>query len=87
VNLKEKINVYVNSTTQRCSKKTVKTFLIEDFFHWPPVSKTPVVHLELRISQQIFEKNRNGPTGILRGLGETDSQKKPEVENLVALSL
>jgi hypothetical protein len=26
------------------------------------------------------------PTGILRGLGETDSSKKPEVENLVALS-
>ncbi len=39
----------------------------------PPVSLTPVVNLELRISPQIFEKNRNGPGGILRGLGETDS--------------
>jgi hypothetical protein len=29
---------------------------------------------------------RNGPNGILRGLGETDSRKKPELENLVALS-
>jgi hypothetical protein len=29
----------------------------------------------------------NGPNGIFRGLGETDSGKKPEVENLVALSL
>ncbi len=28
-----------------------------------------------------------GRNGILRGLGETDSWKKPEVENLVALSL
>jgi hypothetical protein len=37
------------------------------------VSLIPVVNLELRISPQIFEKNRNGPNGILRGLGETDS--------------
>ncbi len=41
----------------------------------PPVSLTPVVNLELRISPRIFEKFRNGPNGILRGLGlgETDS--------------
>jgi hypothetical protein len=26
--------------------------MIEDFFHLPPVSTTPVVHLELRISPQ-----------------------------------
>jgi hypothetical protein len=32
-----------------------------------------VVNLELRISPRIFEKIRNGPNGILRGLGETDS--------------
>jgi hypothetical protein len=49
----------------------------------PPVSLTPaanlplvslilVVNLELRISPRIFEKIRNGPNGILRGLGETD---------------
>ncbi len=49
---------------------------------------TPVVNLELRISPRIFEKIRNGPNGILRGLGETDfHEKKPGVENLVALSL
>jgi hypothetical protein len=46
-----------------------------------------VVHLELRISPRIFEKIRNDSIGILRGLGETDSWKKTEVENLVALSL
>ncbi len=57
--------------------------MIEDFFHLPLVSMTPVVYLEL----QIFEKIRNGPNGILRGLGETDSWKNPEVENLVTLSL
>jgi hypothetical protein len=53
-------------------------FLIEDFFH---------VHLELRISPRIFEKIRNGPNGIIRGLGETDPSRKPKVKNLVALSL
>ncbi len=57
------------------------------FFQLPPVSTTPVVHLELRISPRIFEKIWNGPTGILRSLEETDSWKKPEVENLVTLSL
>jgi hypothetical protein len=39
----------------------------------PPVSLIPVVNLELRIPPRIFEKIRNGPNGILRGLGETDS--------------
>jgi hypothetical protein len=34
----------------------------------------------------IIEKIRSGPNGILRGVGKTDSWKKPEVENLVALS-
>ena len=48
---------------------------------------TPVVHLELWISPQIIEKIRNGPSGILRGLGETDSWKKPEDKNLMTLSL
>ncbi len=35
----------------------------------PPVSTTPVVHLELRISPRIFENIRNGLNGIVRGLG------------------
>ncbi len=45
---------------------------------WPPVSMTPVVHLDLRISPRIFEKIRNNPNIIIRGLGEDDSWKKPE---------
>ncbi len=46
MNLKEKNYLYVNITTQRCANKIIKkTFLIEDFFHLPPVSMTPVVHL------------------------------------------
>jgi hypothetical protein len=43
--------------------------------------------LDLRISLQIFEKIRNDPTVIFRGLGEEDSWKKPEAKNLVTLSL
>ncbi len=69
VNLKAKIYIYVNSTTQRCPNKIIKIFLLEDFFHLPRVSLKPVVHLEPRI----FEKIRNGRNGILRCLGETDS--------------
>jgi hypothetical protein len=63
----------------------------------PPVSTTQgelvakfatgVVDLDLRISPQFFEKIRNDPNVIIRGLGEGDSCKKPEVKNLVTLSL
>jgi hypothetical protein len=73
VNLKAKIYIYVNSTIQRCPNKIIKNVLIEDFFHLLPVSTTPVVNLELRISPGIFEKIQKGPNGILRGLGETNS--------------
>ncbi len=73
VNLKAKIYIYGNSTTQRCPNKAIKIFQLEDFFHLPPVSLTPVVHLELRISPRIFEKIRKGRTGLLICLGETDS--------------
>ncbi len=38
----------------------------------PPVT-TPVVHLDLQISPRIFEKIRNDPYVIIRGLGEGDS--------------
>ncbi len=54
VNLKAKIYIYVNSTTQRCPNKIIKIFLLEGFFHLPPVSLTPVANLELRISPRIF---------------------------------
>ncbi len=50
--------------------------MIEDFLHLPPVSLTPVANLKLLISPRLFEKIRNDPNGILRGLGETDSRKK-----------
>jgi hypothetical protein len=73
VNLKAKIFIYVNSTIQRCPNKIIKIFLIEDFFHLPPVSATSVVNLELPISPRLLEKIRNGPNGTLWGRGETDS--------------
>ncbi len=34
-----------------------------------------------------FRKIRNDPNAVIRGLGEDDSWKKPEVTNLVSLSL
>jgi hypothetical protein len=48
---------------------------------------TPVANIELRISPRSFEKIRNDPNGIIRGLGKTDSRKKPDAKNLVTLSL
>jgi hypothetical protein len=41
----------------------------------PPVSTTPVVHLDLRISLRIFEKIRNDPNVIIRGLGKVIHEK------------
>jgi hypothetical protein len=83
----KKIYLYANSTTQRCTNKIFKTFLIEGFFHLPPVSLTPVVHLALQISPRVFKKIQIGSNGILGGLGEDDSCKKTEAKNLVTLSL
>ncbi len=37
--------------------------------------------------REFSQKIQNGPNRILGGLGETDSWKKPEVENLVSDSL
>jgi hypothetical protein len=74
--MKEKNYLCVNSTTQRCSKKIIKSFLTEDFFNLPPMSTTPEVLLELRLSPGKFlKKIRNGPYGILMGLGETVPKK------------
>ncbi len=77
VNLKKKICLYVNSTTQRCPNKIFKTFLIEDFFHLPLMSTILEVHLELQIYLREFSKKMwNSSNGILRGFGETKSWKK-----------
>ncbi len=49
-----------------------------------PVSLTPVANNGTNIRLQTPEVNLNG---IIRGLGETDTRKKPEAKNLVTLSL
>ncbi len=41
-----------------------------------PMSLTLVAHIGLRISPRIFEKIRNDPNAIIRGLGESDLWKK-----------
>ncbi len=53
----------------------------------PLNSLSPVIKINSRISPRIFDKIQNGSNGILGGLGDTDSWKKPEVENLVSDSL
>jgi hypothetical protein len=78
----KKIYLFANSTTQKCPKEII--FLMEDFFHLPPLSTTLVVHLALRISPRVFKKIWNGLTGIIRCLGETDPCRKLEVRNLMA---
>jgi hypothetical protein len=48
--LKKKFIYMLTLLLKSVQQKIIKIFLIEDFFHLPPVSTTPVVHLELRIS-------------------------------------
>ncbi len=60
VNLKQKFYLSVNSLTQRCPNKIIKTFLIEEFFHLPLVSTTPMMHLELQIQYlREFSRKKN----------------------------
>jgi hypothetical protein len=47
--------------------------VVDTVANLPPVSLTPVVHLDLGISPRIFEKIRNDPNVIIMGLGEGDS--------------
>ncbi len=86
VNVKAKAYIYVNSTFQRCPNKIINIFLIEDLFHLPLMSTTLGCTLSCEYLRKL-NKIWNGPNCILRGLGEIDSWKKPEVETLVALSL
>jgi hypothetical protein len=51
-------------------KKSEKKFQIEDFFHLPPVSLTPVA-----ISPRIFEKIRNGPYVLSGARGKLIHEK------------
>ncbi len=50
--------------------------MIEDFFHLPPVSTTPVVHLELQISPRIFDEFETPKMVYIQGLGVNWFMKK-----------
>jgi hypothetical protein len=65
----------------------MKKIIPEHFSLLSPVSLTPLNNIHSRLSPRIFEKNQNDPNDILRGQGDTDLGKKPEVENLVSDSL
>jgi hypothetical protein len=61
-------------------KASIRKALICQLYWWqnfPPVSLTPVVHLDLQISPRIFDKIWNNPNVISRGLREDDSWKNP----------
>jgi hypothetical protein len=73
--------------TQLGSSQKMKKIIPENFSLLSPVSLTTLNNIHSQISPRIFEKNRNDPNGILRGQGDTDLRKKPEVENLVSDSL
>jgi hypothetical protein len=78
VNLKAKKYICVTSTIQRCPNKIIKIFLIEDFFHLPPV-----VNLDLRISPRIFKKIETVQMGYSGAGGKlidekTRSKKSPD---------
>jgi hypothetical protein len=59
----------------------MKTFLVEHFSHLPPVSMTPVVYLELRISLRIFKKFETALMVYSEASGKLIHDKKPEVKN------
>jgi hypothetical protein len=69
------------------SQKMEKNYIPENFSLLSPVSLTPLNNIRSLLSPRIFEKNQNDPNGILRGQGDIDLRKKPEVENLVSDSL
>jgi hypothetical protein len=53
--------------------KPVSTTLAVLVANLPLVLLIPVVHLDLQISPQSFEKILNDPNAIIRGFGEDDS--------------
>jgi len=66
--------IFLNARFEQASCQSVGARYALHFYNFiPPVSLTPVVHLDLRISPRIFEKIRNDPNVIFRGLGEGDS--------------
>jgi hypothetical protein len=66
----KKFAIYIENPPKKVQEENYRHDL---YVSVPPVSLIPVVHLDLRISPRIFEKFRNDPYVIFRGLGEDDS--------------
>ena len=63
MNLKAKIYMYVNSTTQRCPNKIIEIFLLDGFFHLPPVSLTPVENF---LNSNVSSTTQRWPNKIIK---------------------
>ncbi len=69
-------------------KKIIKIFLIEDFFHLPLVSLTPVANLELLISREVSKKFETVLMEYSGAGGKLIHEKNhAEAKNFVTLSL
>ncbi len=60
----------VNSKTTTAAQEKYEKLPFLNLSHFLPVLLTPLIHLYIRMSPQIFVQIQNGPNGILRGLGE-----------------
>jgi hypothetical protein len=56
--------------------KKFKKILSQNCSLFLPVSLTPLINIQSRISPRIFEKIRNGPNGILGARGTLIYEKK-----------
>ncbi len=68
VNLKAKMYLYINSTSQWCPNWITKTFRIEDFFRLPYVNDTGGAPWAANISANFWTKSKR-PYWYTKGLG------------------
>ncbi len=54
----------------------MKKCIAKNFSHLSPVSLTPLLTFIRENLRKFLKKIRNGPYGVLRGPGDTDSWKK-----------
>jgi hypothetical protein len=85
MNLKKKIYLYDNSTTQRCPKEIKRKFFWFKIFS---ICHPCQWHRWCILSCEYLNKFTNKfETALIGGLGETDLCRETEDENLMALSL
>ncbi len=65
--------IYMLTLLPKGVQKNNKKFSDWRFFPFATGVVCEVANLELRMSPRIIEKIQNGPNGIIRDLGETDS--------------